>query len=231
MNSKALTIFLGLIATLAIAGAAYLYASQMGEVTPDSKPTPTPSNSSSAAPTPETSGTPTPTASASATQTFTENQALSQPNDQQKIPEGGSLLSLISGRTITVSELAKLNGIGDPNKVLAGQKIIIPDDVSSDTYTILFIINQNRLKKEQQKITSGSTSIYSDAVTAAQADAKGIYSLASDTPYSQSNATETDVTLSTTDDARIVTISMEKQSSGLWSIKKLTIKTLTKATP
>jgi LysM repeat protein len=231
MNSKALTIFLGLIATLAIASAAYLYASQMTGSTPDSKPTPTPSTSSSASPTAETSGTPTPSATASTTQTFSENQALSQPNDQQKIPEGGSLLSLLSGRTITVSELAKLNGIGDPNKVQAGQKIIIPDDVSSDTYTILFIINQNRLKKEQQKITSGATSIYSDAVTAAQADAKGIYGLVSDTPYSQSNVTETGVTLSTTDDARIVTIMMEKQASGLWTIKKLTIKTLTKATP
>jgi hypothetical protein len=73
----------------------------------------------------------------------------------------------------------------------------------------------------------GLTSLYSDPITAAQADARGLYGLGADTPYSKGNESATSVTLSTTDSEKVVSILMEKLPSNLWVVKRVSIKMVT----
>lgn len=222
MTTKIITTLLACIAVGATAFAIYLYISQAdtnknSSATPSPTPTPTSTVDSSVKPSP--SATPE-----TLQEALGENQPLSLPNDRQKIAEGGSLSTLAQSKNMTVARLAKLNGIADPNKVFIGQSVILPDDVSGDTMIILFVTNTNRSAKESARIAAGLTSLYSDPVTAAQADAKGLYGLAADTPYSKGNEAATSVTLSTTDAEKVVSIQMEKLPTNLWVVKRVTIK-------
>jgi LysM repeat protein len=187
---------------------------------------PTPSTNASVV-----SPNPTPSISPSAVvgRDFNDRQNLAQPNLVETLPPGGSLALLAQNHNVSVRDLTQLNGLADANKVLSGQKVIIPDSVSGNTYLLLYLLNLQRLKKEEQQLAQG-TSIYADPITAAQADVKGIFSLQADTPYSKSNETEKTVTLSTTDEQKIVSIQLEKQTAGLWLVKKVTIKLLDKVT-
>lgn len=221
MTTRIITILLATIAVGATAFAVYLYISQTDSGNKTSSPTPSPSST----PTEETTSKPTPTASPETLrEALGENQPLSLPNDRQKIPEGGSLSTLAESKGMTVSRLAKLNGIADANKVFAGQSVVLPDDVSGDTLIVLFVTNTSRDAKEASRITSGLTSLYSDPITAAQTDAKGLYGLAADTPYSKGSETATSVTLSTTDAEKVVSIQMEKLPTNLWIVKRVSIK-------
>ena len=129
-----------------------------------------------------------------------------------------------SADAINCCGIWELNNISDPDKVFAGTKLIIPDDSSSDTYTILYILNQKRLSKEKDKITAGGTSLYADPVTAAQSDIKNVYNLGADTPWSKTNEVGATITVSTSDKDRIVTATLEKVEDGFWLVKKLIIK-------
>lgn len=231
MDSRAVNWFFGLLTLGAIGFAAYIYLAKADTAQPivTSSIAPiaaSPSSATSASPKPSMSPSALPSSSPSpaTTRTFTATQALSQPNETTTIESGGSLYSIAAEHNITVKLLSSLNGISNPDSVFAGQKIIIPDDVSAGGATLLFVTNTKRLEKEQAKVTAGSTSLYSSAITAAQADTKGIAGITSDTPFSQSTSSETASSLTTTNDIGTITLSMEKDSSGLWIIKKLTLK-------
>lgn len=231
MDSRAVNWFFGLLTLGAIGFAAYIYLAKADTAQPTvtssiAPSTISPSLSESALPKVSASpiASPSTSPSSTTTRTFTATQALSQPNETATIESGGSLYSIAAEHNITVKLVSSINGISNPDSVFAGQKIIIPDDVGSGSATILFVTNGKRLEKEQAKIAAGSTSLYSAPITAAQSDAKGIAGITSDTPFSQSASGESATTLSTTNDIGTVTLSMEKDSSGLWLIKKLTLK-------
>lgn len=225
-----------LFVTLGAVGfAAVVYLNQQSSahpvVTASVAPSTLPSATTSATPTPQASASPTPTATPTATssRTFSTKDGVSVPNEIETIKSGGSLFTIAQERELSVNALAKLNGITDPNTVYAGQTVIVPDDITDNSYTILFVTNANRIDREKKKIESGGSTIYTDPVSAAQADTRGIYGLDANVPYSKSNETDTSVTLASSDTDKIVTLTMEKHASGLWTIKKMVIE-LTKET-
>jgi LysM repeat protein len=231
MDSRAVNWFFGLLTLGAIGFAAYIYlekadtaqpsvTSSIAPVGTTSSPSSSLSPKASVSPTVSPSTSPSP----ATTRAFTATQPLSQPNETATIESGGSLYSIAAEQNITVKLLSSINGISNPDSVFAGQKIIIPDDVGSGSATILYVLNPKRLEREQAKIASGSTSLYSSAITAAQSDAKGIAGIANDTPFSQTLSGETAATLTTTNDIGTITLGMEKDASGLWLLKKLTLK-------
>lgn len=221
------TTILVLITVGAIAFAAFAYFNRPGTAPlPSAIPTSTATNSltTDISTTPSPSTSPTISASPEATRTLTAKQPLTVPNEVATIELGSSLFAVASSNGLRISDLTTINNISNPDSVQAGQTIIVPDDVSGDTYTILFVLNKARLEKEEQKVKAGGTSLYSDPVGAAQIDTKGIYGLAADSPFSKSNETEKSVTLSTSNDTRLATVTMEKTESGLWLVKKLVLK-------
>ncbi|HEY1074104.1 MAG TPA: LysM domain-containing protein [Patescibacteria group bacterium] len=220
------------VGALAFAGITYVNKSnsQLPQPTISVVPTGSSSPQTSATMSPKATATPVPSASPANSRKFTTSQGLSLPNEVETIGTGGSLSTIAGEHNMTATELAQLNGIADANTIYAGQTIIIPDDIDTGTYTILYILNTTRLTKEKSKIESGASSLYSESVTAAQTDLKGIFSLKADSPFSKSNETEKNVTLSTTSEDKIFTATMEKHESGLWIVKKLVVKE-TKATP
>ncbi len=237
MHPRTTNWLFGLIALAAIGFAVVSYMGQ--SATPvttitSALPSPTPTDTSltSPAPTTTTTGSPVATTSPIASptpapnRTFSASQALAQPNEVEAITEGGSLFSVAQAHGIKVSELAKFNNITDVNKVYVGQKIIIPDDATESGYTLLFVVNTARLTKEKQKITSGGTSLYTDAVSSAQADLKGIYGLGADTPWSKTPdpADEKVVTLNTSGNGSTITATVTQNEDGIWIVKKVSIK-------
>lgn len=232
MESRTLSWIFGLVALAAIAFAVFTYANKSATPTNViSSIAPTASEqllSEEITPTPLASLKPSTSPSASpvvtSSRVFKASQSLSLPSEIATIESGGSLSGIAEDHGLRMSQVATVNSITDPNTVYAGQTIIIPDDVTDNVYTILFVTNTLRFEKEKQKLQAGSSSLYSDAISAARIDTKGIFGLTADTPYSQSDATETAVTLSTSDDKRIVTVSMQKDTSGLWLTKKLVVK-------
>jgi LysM repeat protein len=237
MDPRVTSTIFGLVTLGALGFAGFMYFNRSGTTTVEATPSPSVALTASAEPfslpSPLVSISPSASASVIPTpnRTFSPNQALSLPNEIVTITEGGSLFQVASEHSISTSELANLNGITNPDTVYVGQKLIIPDNADASSYTILFALNKSRMTKEEQKLQNGATSIYSDPISAAQADAKGIYGLASDTPYSKANEQDKAVTLSTGDDKKVVTITMEKSDTGLWYIKKLVIKKTPQATP
>ncbi len=227
MNSTKFGVSILVLITLGALGfAAFSYFNRPG-TTPLPSASPialTTSTPSSALESPVPSTSPTTSATPAPTRTLTAKQPLSVPNEVATIELGSSLFAVASSNGLRVSDLTTINGITNADTVQAGQTLIIPDDVSGDTYTILFVLNKTRLTKEEQKVKDGGTSLYGDAIGAAQIDTKGIYGLSADTPFSKSNETEKSVTLSTSDDTRIATVTMEKTDTGLWYVKKLVIK-------
>ncbi len=225
MGSKVTISALGLVTIGAIAFASFIYLRQSGTSNPEASPTPTSLVSATNSSTPSSNTSPSPSTSPSATtQVFSANQALTLPNQIDTIAEGGSLFETASNHSINVATLAKLNTITNPDSVLAGQTIIIPDDVTDNISTILFVVNTKRLDKEEQKTKSGLSSLYSDAISAARVDTKGIVGLGADTPYSKSTEDEKSMTLSTSDDEKIITVTLEKTATNLWEVKKMVIK-------
>ena len=188
--SKTIAWIMSLIAIGAVTFAAYLLLSKSDTVSTSATPTPKVSNT----PTPTPTGSPMPTASPSATpsmtRTFSASQPLAVPNEVETLGAGMALSTIATNHGLTVTQLAALNGITDPNKVFEGQTLIIPDDATADNFTILFTLNKQRLAKEQQKIQAGTSSLYADPITAAQTDLRGIYGLAADTPYSTARSEE-----------------------------------------
>ncbi len=220
----------------AVAFAAYLYVNKLNATsispstaTPGPEITPTITKTANASPlSSATEPSPSPSLTPkTVARNFSASQSLSQPNEVQTIGEGGSLFAVASDYRIKVSELAKLNGIANPDIVTVGQTVIVPDDVNSDQYLLLYVLNVSRLEKEKQKVADGGSSLYSDPITAAQTDTKGLYGLTADIPYSKSNETDLSVTLGSSDNDKIVTINMEKHESGFWLVKKVTIKLTT----
>lgn len=226
MDSRLLNWLFGLIAIIGVSAAVYFGISETGapQVAVTATPTIEPSAAVTASPTPAPSTSPTSTT----TRTFTEAQALSLPNLVESIKEGGSLIAIAEQYTLNLNHLAWINNITDPNVVYAGQNIIVPDDATKPVYTILFVLNEKRLAREKAKVEGGTQSLYQDPVTAFLSDSKGIYGITGETPLSKSNETATAVTLATTDDSRSLTAQMEKDASGLWLTKRLTIKVLVK---
>lgn len=215
------TSLMGLITLAALSAAAFFYFKPNAIPPKRLNPTPLASVETthlSSAPSPSTA---TITATPLTTRTPSERDGLSVPNTIETIEAGSSLFSIAQSHDIALNELTSVNNLSDPNKVIVGQTIIIPDNVSEDASVILFILNPNRLKKEEAKIAAGGTSLYVDPVSAVQSDAKGLYNVKADTPFSQSAQTNTTTTLSTTDANRIITCTMEKTSTGLWFVKKL----------
>ncbi len=237
MHPRTTNWLFGLIAVAALGFATVAYLGQSSESSPQviissASPSPgAPSASPTFSPTPTTSpkasSSPSPSPTAASDRKFSASQALAQPNEVELISEGGSLFNIAQEHSIKVSELAKFNAITDVNKVFVGQKIIVPDDTTDTSYTLLFVLNTARLTKEKQKITSGGTSLYTDPVGAAQTDLKDIYGLRADTPWSKTvdpNDAKT-VSLSTSDSASIITATVTQNEDSLWIIKKLVIKT------
>lgn len=227
MDSRIGMAILSLITIGALSFAAFTYFNRPGTTPPVAvvaSPTPKPTLSAiettdpSASPTASASATPAPTRS------FSPSQALSMPSEVETLELGSSVFAIATKHSISMESLAKLNGISDINSVQAGKTLIIPDDVNGDSYTILFVLNKNRQSREEQKVKDGGSSLYTDPITAAQTDTKGIYGLGADTPFSKSNETDTAMTLSTSDENRIITISIEKLPTGLWASKKMVIK-------
>ncbi len=222
--NKLLQIILILVACGAVAFA--IYSFMTNQPTPDTSPTPT--ASASVSPSPIADASPVPTPSTDPARTFTDKQGLSVPNTVAVLAQGSSLFTLSQQYDMSAEAIAKLNSIDNSNSVFAGQSLIIPDDLTTDTYTVLFVNNPKRLEKEKKAIAAGSSSLYSDSITAAQTDVKGIYKLSADTPYSKAQETETKATLTTSDADKVVTVTLEKDTNGFWLVRKVTIK-ITKA--
>lgn len=235
MDPRSLNMIFGLITIAAIGFGIFAYVNSEDETTESATPPPAvvvssapTANSSpltSTSPSPPTTVTPAPSS-----RTFNASQSLSVPNETVTLEAGQSLFSIAQENGVKVADLAKLNNISDVNTVYEGQTILIPDDASTQSFTILFVTNTARLAKEKKKLETGSTSIYNEAIAAARADTKGIYGIADDAPFSKSNESETKVTLSSSDSEKLITIDMEKDSSGLWLTKKLVIKLATSST-
>ncbi len=235
MNSRVTNLIFGVITVAALGFAAYIYVNQSDKANPIVTASLAPSTAVSASPTlkasplatvtPLSSPSINPSASPTTSRIFKDIQPLSLPGEVETIATGGSLFAIAQAHSIATSELAKLNGITDVDKVYAGQVIIIPDSADNFTYTFLFVTNPNRLTKEKQKLAAGGSSLYSDSITAAQTDTKGIYGLTSDTAFTKLNEKDTAVTLTATLDTGTVTLSMEKNEANLWLTKKMIIKT------
>lgn len=224
---------LAIIATLILvaivaAGVVYIYAqTKTAPVTTSSTTTATPTDTSSptasASPTTTSIASPSPTTSSTPNASLTSTDNLSVANQLEILAPGGSLSTLSSKYNISISRLAQLNGIANPDSVYAGETIIVPDSVDATNTTILFVLNKLRQTSEASKIAGGLVSIYSDSVSAAQHDINGINGLKTDTPYSKTNPTDTAVTLTNSTGNYLTTVSMSKTTDNLWYATKLTI--------
>lgn len=178
--------------------------------------------------TPVTTVTPTTAPSPRvAAASLTDADPLTVANQRAKLEQGTGLLTLSSQYKVSLTTLMRVNGISDANLVQANQTIVIPDSTDETTYTVLFATNTARLQREAAKLTSGSRTIYSDPITAAQNDAKGIAGIANDTPFSQTTTNDNVISLTTTNSERIITVRLQKLESSLWAIDQITIKWLT----
>lgn len=222
-----------LFALLALAGVGVGVYSWMS-----TQPVNTPSSISTHTTTPPTpSNTPTPTISPLATTSpvnqnrmqFSEIQNLSIANRTETLELGGNLVSIATKYGVTISQLAKVNHLVNPDKLFAGQTIIVPDGVTETDYTVLYTLNENRLTSEKKRVASGSKSIYQDPITATLADTKSLFGIAADSPFS-TNASEsgTSVTLTTSNDSWFISVGLEKLTDGFWIIKRVIAKNKTK---
>lgn len=232
MNPRLVNALFGLTTLTAIGAAVYFGVSgtnRTGQetaagpsLTPLSAPTPilvaSPTVSPVASPTPSPS-------SASAT------DHLSLPNTVVTLTPGQTLFTVADSHQVTLNQLIKVNAIANPDQVVAGQKIVVPDSVTNSDYTILFAVNSVRLAREKQKISAGTNSIYQNSVSAAIADLSGLFSLVSDTPWSATAPTDTTTTLTTSDDTWIVSVVAQKDADGLWTMSRLTAKLKAKTKP
>lgn len=222
---------LAIIATLILvaivaAGVVYIYAqTKTAPVTTSStsSASASPLSTTSASPTTTSSASPSPTASSTPNASLTATDNLSVANQLETLAPGGSLSGLSGKYNISISRLAQLNGISNPDSVYAGETIIVPDSVDTTNTTILFVLNKLRQTSEASKIAGGLVSIYSDPVSAAQHDINGINGLKTDTPYSKTNPTDTAVTLTNSTGNYLTTVSMSKTADNLWYATKLTI--------
>lgn len=230
MNPRIINSLFGLIALAGIGIGVYSWMSTQSS-NPRSSRTPSPTITLSPLSTPITLSTPlTPTPLPSITpKPFNESQNLSLPNRVETVGIGGNLVSIASKYGVTISQLTKINNLANPDKLLAGQTIIIPDSVTDTDYTILYTLNENRLTSEKKRIITGTKSIYQDPITATLADANSLFGIASDAPFStNSNELGTAVTLTTTNDTWFIAVGLEKLTDGFWTIKRIIAKNKTK---
>lgn len=229
MNNRFVQIILVLVTCGAVAFAIYSFMTNQPAQTTSS---PTPSPSSSTTPTPVVDESPIPSPSVDPARVFTDKQGLSVANTVDTLTQGSSLFSIAQKHDMSVEALSKLNSIDNANSVFAGQTLVIPDDLTTDTYTVLFVTNTKRMEKETKAVAAGGSSLYSDPVTAAQTDVKGIYKLSADTPYSKSSETATRAIVTTSDTDKAVTVTLDKDTtSNLWLVRKVTIKITKTTTP
>ena len=225
MNPRIINAIFGLITIGAVAVAITVWTTSSS--LPESKPTPSTSPSTSSivsTPTPSPIVSPSATPSASPKQ-YSPTQGLAVANMIEVIEPGGSLVNVATKYSLTIDNLVKVNSIADQDKVFAGQTLVIPDSVTTTDYTVLYTLNESKLTVEKSKLTQGVKSIYSDPVTATYADAKNVFGINSDTPFSTTlNENGSAATLQSSTPSWIISVSLEKQADGLWVMKRLIAK-------
>lgn len=235
MNPRLINSLFGLIALAGVGIGVYSWVSTQSSP-PTTNPTATPSANQSISPKPTIAPpTSTPTSSPSTVQ-YSETQNLSIPNRTETLGAGGNLVSIASKYGVTIAQLTKVNNLPNPDKLLAGQTIVVPDAVTSSDYTVLYTLNENRLASERKRVSNGSKSIYNDPITATLADTKSLFGIAADAPFSTNTSDSANsITLTTTNDTWFISVGLEKSADGFWAIKRLIAKnrskTETSATP
>lgn len=145
----------------------------------------------------------------------------SNPSDTATVAPGETLMAIGAKAGISWTTLAEANGI-DPNKIQAGQIIIIPKNGQ-----ISYTINQSVATSLQKDVDAGKFATRLDPIGTAHLDAPTAYGLASTDSYTQTKIDQNSgtATVSVSKNNKMYTISLvqpvAKGAKGIWAIESI----------
>lgn len=146
----------------------------------------------------------------------------SSPSDTHTIAIGETLAAIGIDLGVNWQELAEVSGIGDVDKVKAGQIIIIPKNGA-----VNFKIDNAKAKTAQNDAESGKNVWRFSALDTARADISPVYSIALSDVFKQTKVDSTTgtATISVTKGEKVFEVSLvqplTKGSKGIWAIESV----------
>lgn len=150
---------------------------------------------------------------------------VSNPSQSYKIALGDTLYSIGSKFKIDWLDLAQVNGIKNPDAVVAGEVIAIPEiDPTTKKIQISFQVNQTQAKEAQSRVEKGQESWRVDPIEVSKKDAPPFFGITGTESFFQVEKNEEKgeakikVQLEGKEYLIKLTQPVEKGKNGIWAI-------------
>ncbi len=165
---------------------------------------------------------PSPSSTTSIQSNASSSTRPSNPTDTYVVKEGETLYGIANQNGLTLADLTAANGITDPNKVQAGQSLIIPKNGQ-----IAYTVNTTQVTAIEKNISKYQFRL--DPVQTAQADSSPVYGLQNTDQYTlqakDNTAGTATVTVSKNSQKYLITLIQPdiKGGQGIWAITLIAV--------
>lgn len=161
----------------------------------------------------------TPTQSTS-TIKITNSEKPSSPDKYYKVGKDETLFVVAQKNNLTWTEIAAANGLTDPDKIQAGQNLIIPGNDG-----VNFSLNNDKAQSLQAAVDSGKYEFRLDPVATAKSDVPGVYGLNGDDNFTLTNSSGGNKIVSASRDGSNFLITLNQPvktgEKGIWVVIKV----------
>lgn len=205
-----------------LAGSTSFFAAKFFTNNSKTKPTTSPSANTSSSKTATAGDSPAPVQSSAVTKAAMSTEKPSNPKDTYVIQKGETLYAVATNQGVTSTQLAEANGISDPNKIQAGQTLIIPKGGE-----VSFLVDNTKATSLQKDADNGKYQYRLSPEDTARSDASPIYGLTVTDNYTLK---DTDATAGTAEvnairEERTYLIKLvqpiTKGDKGIWAIETI----------
>ena len=218
MTKQMKIVFYGLIVLVAILASSTSFLAFKSYNTAKPQPSPKSSSTDSLQAANSTS-TPTSQISTAVTKASSSSERPSDPADTYTIQRGDLLAEIAQNHGLTLDELSSANAIDDPNKIQAGQIILLPKNNQ-----INFIVDNTKAANLQKFVDNGKYPWRLDPVETARADNASAYGLGISNNYvlKDKNLNDGQATATVSHNGRTYQIKLvqpiTKGEKGIWAI-------------
>lgn len=218
MTKQMKIVFYGLIvlvAILAFSTSFFAFKSYHASNTSNATSSPKPSNTGSQAST----TTPSAQVSTAVTKASSASERPSDPADTYTIQRGDLLAQIAQNHGLTLDELSTANAIDDPNKIQAGQIILLPKNNQ-----ITFIVDNTKATNLQKFVDNNKYPWRLDPVETTRADNTAAYGLGISDNFvlKDKNLNDGQATITVSHNGRTYQIKLvqpvTKGEKGIWAI-------------
>lgn len=176
---------------------------------------------------PSPSVTASDTTTPTTTPVYLASDAVSGPSNVYTVALGETLFTIANKNELSWEALVKVNNLVDPNKITAGQQLVIPSADANKKLYVDFVLNDARAQNAQTLADAGKNPERIDALKVAQKDAANLFGIASSDVASIDNSGNTEGTTAVlvTHEGKSYHIDLTqpliKGAKGIWAVVKV----------